>query len=142
MNRIEIEPIGVVRSDYREEAGTPIQPKFSHDGQAKVVLNPELVDGLKDLEGFDRIWLIFWLDRAKEAELQIVPYRDDRLHGVFATRSPQRPNPIGISAVKLDYIKGNEIYISEHDILDGTPLLDIKPYSSTFDVFEEVNNGT
>lgn len=86
-----------------------------------------------DLEGFDRIWLIYWFNRACETMLRVVPYRDVVEHGIFATRVPPRPNPIGMSCVKLDKIVGNELFLSDIDILDETPLLDIKPYVPLYD---------
>jgi len=88
------------------------------------------------LDGFERIWLIYWFDRAAAAQLQVKPYMDERERGLFATRAPCRPNPIGISAVKLIRIQNCTLYVADVDILDQTPLLDIKPYVPGFDCFE------
>jgi tRNA (adenine37-N6)-methyltransferase len=97
--------------------------------------------GLRDLLGFERIWLIYYFDRARPAALEVAPYLDTQSHGVFATRAPARPNPIGLSCVKLLAVEGNRLQISEVDILDGTPLWDIKPYVPDFDAFDSERNG-
>ena len=97
---------------------------------------PEFAAGLRDLEGFERIWLLFWFHRAKTAKLIVTPYLDDQEHGVFATRAPSRPNPVGLSCVRLLRIEGNRLRVGDLDILDDTPLLDIKPYAPALDWFE------
>ncbi len=96
---------------------------------------PEYAAGLHDLEGFERIWLLYWFDRAKPAELEVTPYLDTTLRGLFATRAPCRPNPIGLSCVLLLEVRGNILQVEGLDILDGTQLLDIKPYLPAFDAF-------
>jgi len=98
-----------------------------------VVLDPAWVGGLADLDGFDRIWLIYCFDRAADPMLRVIPYRDTVEHGIFATRVPARPNPIGMSCVRLLAIEGNILHLADVDILDGTPLLDIKPYVPHYD---------
>jgi len=103
------------------------------EGQVEVF--PEYVAGLRDLAGFERIWLLFWCDRAITAQLEVVPYRDTQTRGIFATRAPSRPNPIGMSSVRLLGIKHNMLRVADVDMLDGTPLLDIKPYLPECDVF-------
>jgi tRNA-Thr(GGU) m(6)t(6)A37 methyltransferase TsaA len=121
-------PIGVVRSLNREASGTPIQPAFAEEVEAEVVVDGEFEEALKDLEGFERIWLVTWLDRTRPFRPLVVPYRDTRHRGLFATRAPSRPNPIGLSVVRLIRREGRVLHIRGCDLLDGTPVLDIKPY--------------
>jgi tRNA-Thr(GGU) m(6)t(6)A37 methyltransferase TsaA len=102
---------------------------------------PAFVSGLKDLEGFDRIQLLFWCHRAAEAKMLVVPYRDNVERGLFATRAPARPNPIGLSCVRLLGIEGDIVRIAEVDILDDTPLLDIKPYVPQYDHYPGQRTG-
>ena len=99
------------------------------------------IAGLKDLDGFERIWLLYWLDRAPGARMTVVPFRDTVERGLFATRAPCRPNPIGLSPVRLLGVEGGVLRVSELDILDGAPLLDIKPYSPRFDCFPGIRGG-
>ncbi|MBN1764609.1 MAG: tRNA (N6-threonylcarbamoyladenosine(37)-N6)-methyltransferase TrmO [Sedimentisphaerales bacterium] len=140
-NKIELRPIGTIYSPFQQAQGTPIQPAFAHEAEGIVEVFDEYVEGLKDLDGFERIWLLFWLDRCSEYKLTVTPYMDTEQRGLFSTRAPARPNPVGLSCVKLERIESNKLYIRELDILDGTPLLDIKPYSSKFDCFEVSRNG-
>lgn len=126
-------PIGVVHSAFKQATGTPIQPCRAGDSPGYVTLLPEFVAGLKDLADFDRIWLIYWFHRAAVAKMSVVPYRDTVEHGLFATRAPARPNALGISCVRLLNIEGCILRLAEVDILDGTPLLDIKPYVPQYD---------
>ena len=95
----------------------------------------EFAPGLRDLEGFDHLWLLYWFDRARAAQLEVIPYLDMQKRGVFATRAPSRPNPVGLSCVRLLAIEGPCLRVTGLDILDATPLLDIKPYVPDFDVF-------
>ena len=132
MKNIELKPIGIIHTEFREKASIPIQPKFSK-GKGHIELNKEFVTGLKDLNGFSHIILIYYFHKSKGFNLIVKPFLDDNPKGVFATRAPKRPNPIGISIVKLDSIKDNIIHISNIDIIDKTPLLDIKPYVPDFD---------
>jgi tRNA-Thr(GGU) m(6)t(6)A37 methyltransferase TsaA len=134
-------PIGVVRSPYREASGTPIQPAFAEEVEAEVVVDGEFEEALKDLEGFERIWLVTWLDRARPFRPLVVPYRDTRHRGLFATRAPSRPNPIGLSVVRLIRREGRVLHIRGCDLLDGTPVLDIKPYVPEFDAHPESAAG-
>ncbi len=137
----EIKPIGIIHSHFEKSEGTPIQSSMAEGAQGYVELLPEYSEGLKDLEGFERIWLIYWFDRSKKSSLTVTPYLDDETHGVFSTRAPSRPNPIGISSVKLLKIDKNILRIADVDILDNTPLLDIKPYVPEFDYFEVKKSG-
>lgn len=136
-----ISPIGFAYTDNKKQEGTPIQPRFAQGVKGVIELQEQYQGGLKDLDGFERIWVIFWLHQAREYSLEVTPYRDTVKRGLFSTRAPMRPNPIGISCVRLEKIEGNRLYISEVDLLDGTPVLDIKPYSKQFDAFETERNG-
>jgi len=134
-------PIGSVMSPYKDLKGMPIQPAGAKGIRGKVILNPDLVEGLRDLEGFSHIVLIYFFHQSKGFDLRVKPFLDDDKHGVFATRAPRRPNRIGFSVVKLLGIQGNVLEIEDLDILDGTPVLDIKPYIMEFDNVENVRLG-
>ena len=138
---ITLTPIGIIRSPHQHSTGTPVQPAFAQDIEGRIELLPEYAAGLKDLEGFERIWLLYWLDRAAEPRLSVTPFLDTVQRGIFATRSPCRPNRIGISCVRLRRIDGNVLTILDVDVLDATPLLDIKPYVPAFDSFEAQRIG-
>lgn len=138
---IELKPIGTIHTPFTEPAGTPIQPGMARGAAGRVVVAAEYAAGLSDLEGFSRIWLIYWLHRAPPAKLMLVPFRDTVERGVFATRAPCRPNPIGISAVRLAAVEGCTLEVLDVDMLDGTPLLDIKPYVPRFDAVESSASG-
>jgi tRNA-Thr(GGU) m(6)t(6)A37 methyltransferase TsaA len=130
---IRLTEIGVVHSPYKQATGTPIQPYRAGISPGYVVVRPEFVDGLADLSGFERVWLIYYFHRAAAAKMSVIPYRDTVARGVFATRVPARPNAIGMSCVRLLNVEGNILRLAEVDILDGTPLLDIKPYVPQYD---------
>jgi tRNA-Thr(GGU) m(6)t(6)A37 methyltransferase TsaA len=130
-----LKPIGVIHSPNKQEAGTPIQPRWAEHIEGRVEIFPEYAAGLRDLDGFERIWLMYWFDRAAQSELVVKPYLDDTARGVFATRAPCRPNPIGLSAVRLLRIEGRMLHVAGLDALDQTPLLDIKPYAPEFDCY-------
>jgi len=131
-----MQPIGVIRSPFVECAGTPIQSAMAKGVEGSVEVFAEFAPGLQDLDGFDRIWLVYEFDRAPPARLVVTPFRDTVPRGVFATRAPCRPNPIGVSAVRLVRLEENVLHVLDVDILDGTPLWDIKPYVPGFDRFE------
>lgn len=133
--KLMMEPIGWIRSPHRSPVGTPIQPTYAVQVEGEVVVNEDLVEALADIEGFERIWLIYSFDRAGPFASRVIPYRDTREHGLFATRAPSRPNAIGLSVVRLLGRERNVLRIRGVDILDGTPLLDIKPYVPAFDAF-------
>ena len=135
-----IRPIGVVRSPFAGADGTPIQSGRDHT-PAAVEIDPSYAEGLADLEGFERIWLLTWLDRAGPCRLKVTPYMDTRPRGLFATRAPCRPNPIGLSVVRLAGVRGRVLEIVGCDMLDGTPVLDVKPYSPKFDAFPDSAPG-
>ena len=126
--KIELQPIGVIHTPYNEPEGMPIQPPGGEGVAGSVEIFPEYVEGLKDLDGFSHIILIYHLHRVGEAKLTVVPFMDDTPRGVFSTRAPRRPNAIGLSIVKLKKVEAGRLTIENVDILDGTPLLDIKPY--------------
>jgi tRNA-Thr(GGU) m(6)t(6)A37 methyltransferase TsaA len=138
---IKLKPIGIIRTPYKEPNGMPIQGRFEKDVTGHVELFPEYQQGLKDIEGFSHIILIYYFDRSKDETIMGKPFLEDESHGIFAIRSPHRPNHIGFSIVKLDKVANNIVTFSEVDILDGTPLLDIKPYVSHFDSREDIKNG-
>ena len=141
MGKITYNPIGVIHSSFKDIKGMPIQPAGAKGVQGTVEINPEYVDGLQDLEGFSHIMLIYHFHLSKDYSLKVKPFMDENLRGVFATRAPKRPNPIGISVVRLVRVEGNILCIENIDIVDGTPLLDIKPYVPEFDIAEERRIG-
>lgn len=133
--------IGVIHTPFRQAAGTPIQPTFAQGAEGTVEVLPQYADGLADLVGFDRIWLLYWFDQAGPARLRVVPFRDTTERSLFATRAPCRPNQIGLSCVRLVSVTGNVLTVADVDMLDGTPLLDIKPYVPQFDAFPTARAG-
>ena len=133
MNEIKYKPIGIIHTPHEEAEGTPIQPKGAKGIKGEVEVYPEYEEGLKDLEGFSHIILLFHCHLSGDYALRQKPYMDDEEHGIFAMRGPSRPNPIGLSIVKLNDVKGNILEIENVDIVDETPLLDIKPYVPEFD---------
>ena len=130
---IQYQPIGIIHSPFKDIEGMPIQPTGAANIQGTVEVSPELAEGLKDLEGFSHIILLYHFHRVREAKLVVTPFMDSEPHGVFATRAPKRSNPIGLSIVRLISVERNILHIENVDILDGTPLLDIKPYVPEFD---------
>jgi len=128
-----MEPIGVIRSPFTTLENMPIQPKGAADVEGRVIVNPEYEEGLADLGGFSHLYLIYRFHRALRTELKVVPFMDERSRGVFSTRSPLRPNHIGLSIVQLIRVEAHILVVRGVDILDGTPLLDIKPYIDLFD---------
>jgi len=130
---IAVRAIGVIRTPFPDPAGTPIQSAYAQDIEGKVLLYEPYPAALDDIEGFDRLWLIYWMDGVREFKPRVMPYRDTQEHGLFATRSPSRPNPIGMSVVRLLRREGSTLYIAGIDMVDGTRLLDIKPYVPEFD---------
>lgn len=125
-----LRPIGIVRSPYTETSQVPRGAGARHEAEGVLQIAPELEEGLKDIEGFSHLFVIWVFDRSEGVELLGVPPTDDRPHGVFATRSPYRPNPIGLTVVRLLRREGNRLHVRGLDMLDGTPILDIKPYLS------------
>ncbi len=136
MQKLEYQPIGIIHSPYRTPRGTPIQPTGARGNAGHIEIFPEYTPGLADLTGFSHIYLLYHFHMSKEFSLMVKPFLDDRERGVFATRAPSRPNPIGLSVVRLIDITGARLEIQDVDIIDGTPLLDIKPYVPEFDAYQ------
>jgi tRNA-Thr(GGU) m(6)t(6)A37 methyltransferase TsaA len=136
MNEIKYKSIGVIHSPFKEPKGTPIQPAGAKGTNGTVEVFPEYAEGLKDIEGFSHIILLYHFHLSKGSALIVKPFMDNEAHGVFAMRGPSRPNPIGISVVCLIRVEANILHIRDVDIVDGTPLLDIKPYIPEFDIRE------
>lgn len=138
---IALEPIGLIRTPYKDSA--PRQPVEADSGEFRLELHSCFREGLAELESFCYIHLLFYLDRLDRPVMMRVspPWADGREVGLFASRSPARPNPIGLSTVRLKNIKGSVLYTSGVDVLDKTPLLDIKPYIQDLDIKQDANNG-
>jgi tRNA (adenine37-N6)-methyltransferase len=134
-------PIGIIHSPFNNLEDMPIQPASDASQPGTVEIYPEFVEGLKDLEGFSHIYLIYHLHKMNKSRLVVIPFLDTEPHGIFATRAPSRPNPIGLSLVKIVGQEGNLIHVDRVDMLDGTPLLDIKPYVPEFENVDSVRIG-
>jgi tRNA-Thr(GGU) m(6)t(6)A37 methyltransferase TsaA len=134
VKEIRFKPIGVIRSPFTDVKGMPIQTAGAKGIEGTVEVEPEYKDGLQDLEGFSHIILLYHFHESRGYALNVKPFMDEDMRGVFATRAPQRPNAIGISVVRLVKVEGCTMFIQDVDILDNTPLLDIKPYVPEFDV--------
>jgi tRNA-Thr(GGU) m(6)t(6)A37 methyltransferase TsaA len=141
MKEIKYRQIGTIHSQFHKPEGTPIQPGAGKGISGTVEVFPEYAGGLKDLDGFSHIMLVYHFHRSREYSLEVVPFLDDQPHGVFSTRAPARPNPIGISIVRLAGIEDNILLVEDMDMVNGTPLLDIKPYVTEFDSVEISQSG-
>ena len=139
--RFEYRPIGVIHSPHTDPGTTPIQPRYAQDFVGSIEIREEFAEGLDDLDGYSHIVLLYHCHRAKPLRLKIAPFLDDVPRGVFSTRYPSRPNPIGLSVVRLLRREGRTLHIADVDILDGTPLLDIKPHVARFGVDGPVRSG-
>lgn len=133
IKEIIFKPIGIIKTPFQDLSGMPIQPAAAKGVEGTVIIDPDYIEGLQDLEGFSHLILLYHFHQAGQARLLVKPFLDDKIHGVFATRAPRRPNGIGLSIVKLLKIKENIIQIQDVDMLNDTPLLDIKPYIPDFD---------
>jgi len=138
---ITITAIGILHTDHKTKDEAPIQGAFDPDAMGIVEIFPEFAEGLKDVELFSHIYLFYHFDRAEPGELIRHPFLDDSPHGIFATRHPCRPNGIGITVVRLLERNGNKLRVKGIDVLDGTPLLDVKPYVPRFDCHPEATEG-
>jgi len=138
---ISYRPIGVIRTPHTDPAKTPIQPRYARGIEGRIEVDPAFEEGLDDLDGFSHVVLLFHLHRARPFRLKVVPFLDDTPRGLFSTRAPSRPNPIGMSVVRLVRREGCVLYVADVDVLDGTPLLDIKPHIERFDVDGAVRSG-
>lgn len=136
MRKIEYKPIGIIHSLFKEPQGTPIQPASAKGVEGSVELFSQYAEGLKDLEGFSHLHLIYHFHLVSDYSLTVRPFMDEQQRGLFATRAPTRPNPIGFSIVSLIGIEEGILHVQDVDILDGTPLLDIKPYVPQMDIRE------
>ncbi len=137
-----LEPIGTIHTQFKDIADMPVQPSGASGTPGHIELRPELAEGLKDLDGFSHLILLYHFHQVGGARLTVTPFLDPEPRGVFSTRAPTRPNPIGLSVVELIAIQGNRLEIRNIDVLDGTPLLDIKPYVPVFDRPEgEIRTG-
>jgi tRNA-Thr(GGU) m(6)t(6)A37 methyltransferase TsaA len=141
MKMIRLKPIGIIHSPFRELRGMPIQPAGALGVKGSIEVFEEYRAGLKDLDGFSHVILLYHFHRSQGFDLHVVPFMDSRPRGLFATRAPRRPNPIGLSVVQLERIEGGVLHIRNVDILDGTPLWDIKPYVPEFDIQQKVRTG-
>lgn len=134
-------PIGTIHSPYQDKADMPIQPTGATGVEGRVELLEEFKEGLTDLDGFSHVILLYHFHRSENYQLKVIPFMDREQRGLFSTRAPKRPNPIGLSIVQLEKVKDNILYIRNIDVLDGTPLLDIKPYIPEFDAQNKVSTG-
>lgn len=138
---VEFKQIGTIHSPHSDLTGMPIQPAGASGVRGTVEVLAEYADGLRDLDGFSHIILLYEFHRSQGFDLHVVPFLDSTPHGVFATRVPRRPNPLGMSVVRVDRVEGAVVHVLDVDVLDGTPLLDIKPYVPAFDPQGDVHIG-
>jgi len=138
--KITYYPIGIIHTPFNKLKEMPIQPTGYASGAGTIEIFPQFAEGLKDLAGFSHIYILYHFHKISQTKLTVIPYMVDKPHGIFATRAPSRPNPIGLSLVKLTAIKNNILYVEQIDVLDGTPLLDIKPYVPEFGYPREVSD--
>lgn len=131
--KVSLSVIGILKTPHQTLEQMPIQPLGAENIEGVAEVNPQYVEGIKDLECFSHIILIYYLHKVNDYQLVVKPFMDEREHGVFATRAPKRPSPIGLSIVKIRKVEHNKVYFEGADMLDGTPLLDIKPYMRRFD---------
>ncbi len=134
-------PIGIIHSPFNNLEDMPIQPTSDVSGSGIVEIFPQFIDGLKDLEGFSHIYLLYHFHKMQQPKLIVTPFLDKESRGIFATRAPSRPNPIGLSLVDLVRLENNLIYVDRLDVLNGTPLLDVKPYVPDFEHTQKVRIG-
>jgi tRNA-Thr(GGU) m(6)t(6)A37 methyltransferase TsaA len=141
MNKIQYDPIGIIHSPFKTTQGTPIQPSGAKGVAGSIEIFPEYAAGLADLDGFSHVYVLYHFHLSKKFALKVKPFLDDRWRGLFATRAPSRPNPIGLSVVRLVEITDNILRVEDIDVVDGTPLLDIKPYVPAFDAPRVAKTG-
>jgi tRNA-Thr(GGU) m(6)t(6)A37 methyltransferase TsaA len=136
MHKLEYRPIGIIHSPFDTPQGTPIQPTGAKGSAGHIEIFPDFIPGLADLAGFSHIYILYHFHLSRKYSLRVKPFLDDQERGLFATRAPSRPNPIGLSVVRLIDIADGRLEIQNVDVVDGTPLLDIKPYVPEFDVHQ------
>jgi tRNA-Thr(GGU) m(6)t(6)A37 methyltransferase TsaA len=141
MEKITMTTIGTIHSPYKQVKDIPIQGKFKPDITAYIELKDEYAAGLKDLDGFSHAIIIYYFHKSQKENVIGKPFLEDKQHGIFAIRSPHRPNHIGLSVVKIENIQDKRLYFREVDVLDQTPVLDIKPYVKHFDIRDNVISG-
>ena len=141
MNKIVLHPIGIIHSPYKEKKDIPIQGKFKSEVQAYIELKDKYIKGLKDLDKFSHAIILYYFHKSQREDIEGRPFLEQKKHGIFAIRSPHRPNHIGVSIVKIKSIRGNKLYFTTVDVFDGTPVLDIKPYIKYFDEQKDVVCG-
>ncbi|MGA6925602.1 MAG: tRNA (N6-threonylcarbamoyladenosine(37)-N6)-methyltransferase TrmO [Desulfosarcina sp.] len=134
-------PIGVIRSPFNDIANMPIQPSGAHDVPGQLILDAQFEEGIADLDGFSHLILLYHFHRSKGYSLKVKPFLDTVQRGLFSTRAPRRPNPVGLSIVRLKHVDSRTLHVLDVDVLDGTPLLDIKPYVPAFDTRSGVRAG-
>lgn len=139
--KIEFTPLGIIHTPFKTVENIPIQPAVRKDIEGRIEVFNEYKEGLSDLDGFSHIYIIFYLHKSRSYKLKVVPFLDTVERGIFSTRSPSRPNPIGLSVVEIVSVKDNIINIKGIDMLDGTPLIDIKPYVPEFESAENIRKG-
>lgn len=139
--QFKFKAIGILKTPYTSKSGVPIQGIFDPESKGRAEIFEQYEPGLKDIEGFSHLILLYVFHRSEGYDLICKPYMEDKLHGVFSIRAPKRPNPLGFSVVRLDKREGSVLYLAEVDILDGTPLLDIKPFVPKFDHRENAQVG-
>lgn len=138
---MECSPIGTIHTPFTDPAGMPIQPSGAVDVVGRILLDPAYEEGLSDIDGFSHLILLYHFHRSSGFDLMVTPFLDNTPRGLFSTRAPRRPNPIGLSIVRLCARNGRELTVKDIDVLDGTPLIDIKPYVPRFDVKEVTATG-
>lgn len=139
--KVTYTPIGIIHSPFTDIKDMPIQPSSAASAQGSAVILDDYREGLADLDGFSHVILLYHLHGVDRVDLTVEPFLDQTRHGVFATRAPTRPNPIGLSVVKLTAIRDGVLYLENVDTLDGSPLLDVKPYVPEFDQPDHVRTG-
>lgn len=139
---ITLKPIGIIHTDFKTKENIPRQGRLGTNNNGWIEINPELKEGLAKLDAFSHVFLIFNFHQSEGFELTQVTPNHHHEKGVFATRSPHRPNPVGMTIVELEKVEGNKIWFSGSDMLDGTPLLDIKPYAPELDNYPDAKGGT
>ncbi|MBT3336358.1 MAG: tRNA (N6-threonylcarbamoyladenosine(37)-N6)-methyltransferase TrmO [Anaerolineae bacterium] len=141
MIEITYTAIGIIHSPFTKLSEMPIQPTSNSSAPGHIEIYPEYAEGLRDLDGFSHIYLLYHLHKVSQAKLTVTPFLDTMPRGVFATRAPSRPNPIGLSLVKLLRVEDDRVYVDQIDILNGTPLLDLKPFIPAFEGAENIRTG-
>jgi len=141
MKTIQFTPIGYINTPHKSLENMPIQPAGAKSVKGQIEIIPAFMEGLLDIEGFSHITLFYHLHKVNGYKLKVTPFMDTKEHGIFACKSPTRPNALGMSTVKLLAVEGNVLYVEEVDMLDGTPLIDIKPYWPKYDNRDNVRVG-